>query len=212
MKDTFYFSHDYNARQDIKIKKLLVKHGMVGYGVFWSIVEDLYNNANALPTDYESIAYELRIDIQVVKSVINDFDLFVIDGKEFGSKSIENRLNERNEKSKKARKSALARWNKEKTDANALQPQSESNAIKESKGKESKERSISLKQPSLEEIKEYILAKGYCVDAIKFYSYFTESNWVDSNGKKVKNWKQKIITWDNHSIKQQPTEPKTRTL
>ena len=138
MKDTFYFSHDYNARQDIKIKKLLVKHGMVGYGVFWSIVEDLYNNANALPTDYESIAYELRIDIQVVKSVINDFDLFVIDGKEFGSKSIENRLNERNEKSKKARKSALARWNKEKTDANALQPQSESNAIKESKGKESK--------------------------------------------------------------------------
>lgn len=140
MKDTFYFSHDYNARQDVKIKKLIFKHGMCGYGVFWSIVEDLYNNANALPLDYESITYELRIDEEVVKSVINDFDLFVIDGLEFGSKSIENRLNERNEKSKKARKSALARWNKPKDDANALQTQSDSNAIKERKRKEIKEK------------------------------------------------------------------------
>ena len=39
-KDTFYFSHDYNARNDEKIKRLIRKHGMQGYGVFWSIVED----------------------------------------------------------------------------------------------------------------------------------------------------------------------------
>jgi len=43
-KDTYYFSHDYNCRNDEKIKRLLRKHGMCGYGIFWSIVEDLYNN------------------------------------------------------------------------------------------------------------------------------------------------------------------------
>lgn len=134
-KDTFYFSHDYNSRNDAKVKKLIAKHGFLGYGLFWAIIEDLYNNANALPMDYETIAFDLRVDKKVIESVINDFDLFVFDGDFFGSLSVENRLNERNKKSVKARESALKRWNK---DANALPTQSECNAIKESKGKETK--------------------------------------------------------------------------
>ena len=134
-KDTFYFSHDYNARNDEKIKRLIRKHGMQGYGVVWSIVEDLYNNANALRLDYDGIAYDLRSDSDTVFSVINDFDLFVFDVNTFGSLSVQKRLDERNDKSIKARESANKRWN----NANALQPQSDSNAIKERKGKEIKE-------------------------------------------------------------------------
>ena len=137
-KDTFYFSHDYNARNDEKIKRLIRKHGMVGYGIFWSIVEDLYNNANALHLDYEGIAYDLRSDSDTVFSVINDFDLFVFDVNSFGSLSVQKRLDERNDKSIKARESANKRWN----NANALQTQSDSNAIKERKGKEIKGKEI----------------------------------------------------------------------
>jgi len=139
LKDTFYFSHDYTTRTDEKIKRLLRKWGMLGYGVFWAIVEDLYNNANALHTDYDGIAYDLHTDSDLIKSVINDFDLFIIEGDEFGSKSVERRLIDRNEKSEKARQSAFKRWNKSESDANAMQPQSDSNAIKERKGKEIKE-------------------------------------------------------------------------
>ena len=91
-KDTFYFSHDYNARNDEKIKRLIRKHGMQGYGVFWSIVEDLYNNTNALRTDYEGIAYDLRSDSDLVASVVNDFDLFIFNGDYFGSNSVQERL------------------------------------------------------------------------------------------------------------------------
>lgn len=134
MKETFYFSHDYNARSDENIKRLLRKWGMAGYGVFWSIVEDLYNNANALRMDCEGIAYELRVDLNMVESIINDFDLFVIDGDSFGSLSIQRRLDERNEKSIKARDSARKRWD----NANALRTQSNGNAIKEKKRKEKK--------------------------------------------------------------------------
>lgn len=134
-KETYYFSHDYSARSDVKIKKLLMKLGAQGYGLFWMLVEDLYNNANELPTDYDSIAFDMRVDKKIVESVINDFDLFIIKDSYFGSKSIETRLDQRAEKSSKARESAYARWNK---DANALQTQSDSNAIKERKGKEIK--------------------------------------------------------------------------
>ena len=137
-KDTFYFSHDYNARNDEKIKRLIRKHGMIGYGIFWSIVEDLYNNANALQTDYDGIAYDLRTDSDVVASVINDFDLFVFDGDFFGSNSVQERLDHRNIKSESARKSASYRWN----NANAMQTLSDSNAKKERKGKEIKGKEI----------------------------------------------------------------------
>ena len=133
-KDTFYFSHDYNVRNDEKIKRLIRKHGMQGYGVFWAIIEDLYNNANALRTDYDGIAYDLRSDSEIVASVINDFDLFFFSNDFFGSASVQERLDQRNNKSESARKSASYRWD----NANALQTQSEGNAKKERKGKEIK--------------------------------------------------------------------------
>ena len=138
MKETFYFTHDYNARSDEKIKKLIRKHWMQWYGLFWSIVEDLYQNANALRMDIEGIAFDMRVDEEIVKSILNDFDLFIIEWDIFGSKSVETRLLERDEKSSKARESARKRW--EKKDANALRTQSDSNAIKEKKRKEKKEK------------------------------------------------------------------------
>jgi hypothetical protein len=137
-KDTFYFSHDYNSRNDEKIKFLLRKHGFIGYGLFWAIIEDLYNNANALRTDYEGIAYDFRVDVLLIESIIKDFDLFVFEGDTFGSLSVQKRIDERDSKSVKARESAHKRW----TNANAMQSQCEGNAIKESKGKEIKERKV----------------------------------------------------------------------
>ena len=151
MKDTYYFQHDCMTKQDDKIKELIRKFGMQGYGIFWSIIESLYVNANALRTNYEGIAYDLRVDEDTIKSIINDFDLFVIDDGFFGSKSVERRLNERYEKSNKAKQSAQSRWKNQPSDANVMRTECEriniscdSNAIKESKvknnkGKENKE-------------------------------------------------------------------------
>lgn len=112
MKDTFYFSHDYNARQDSKIKKLLAKHGLLGYGIFWSLIEDLYNNANRLPTDYDCLAYDLRVDSEIIKSIVNDFDLFILENDYFGSLSIQKRIDERAEKSNVGKMNAEKRWGK----------------------------------------------------------------------------------------------------
>lgn len=45
-KDTFYFSHDYNARNDEKILELRSEYGAEGYGIFWMIVETMAENEN----------------------------------------------------------------------------------------------------------------------------------------------------------------------
>jgi len=58
---------------------------------------------------------------------------------------------------------------------------------------------VKFKAPTLEQVQKYISEKGYDVDAKKFMDYFTESGWVDSNNKPVRNWKQKIITWSGRS-------------
>ena len=141
-KDTFYFSHDYNSRADEKIKLLIRRHGLLGYGTFWAIIEDLYNNANALRTDYDGIAFDLHTSPNIVQSIINDFDLYSIEQDHFGSISVQRRILARTDKSLKARESALNRWNKNEQNANALPTQSDCNAIKENKVKESKEINI----------------------------------------------------------------------
>ena len=145
MKDTYYFQHDCMTKQDEKIRILIRKFGMEGYGIFWSIIESLYINANALRTDYEGIAFDLRTDKNKVESIINDFDLFIVENGCFGSKSVERRLNERYEKSNKAKQSAQSRWKNQPSDANVMRTECErinisceGNAIKESKVKESK--------------------------------------------------------------------------
>jgi len=209
-KDTYYFSHDYNARNDQKIKKLISKHGFLGYGLFWAIIEDLYNNANALQTDYESIAFDLRSNENIIESIIKDFDLFVINGDKFGSMSIQKRLDERDAKSKKARESARYRWDKLKTDANALQTGSNSNTIKEKKVKEiklneSKENNIDERKLKFASTLQPFVSI-YGREMVKdFYDYWTEPNKSNTKFRQEleKTWslERRLETWSKNDFK-----------
>ena len=200
-KDTFYFSHDYNSRNDEKIKFLLRKHGFNGYGLFWAIIEDLYNNANALRTDYEGIAYDFRVDVLLIESIIKDFDLFVFEGDTFGSLSVQKRIDERDSKSVKARISAHKRW----TNANAMQSQCEGNAIKESKGKEIKEKKVIkvkdipiLFRDSIYNDIEVFSASflGTQYEGANFNFYYEKvKNWSDSKNNKKVDWIATAKNW-----------------
>ena len=59
--------------------------------------------------------------------------------------------------------------------------------------------------PTLDEIKTYFKDSGYTEQsAEKAYNYYSEANWVDSKGNKVKNWKQKMQgVWFKDENKQQ---------
>ena len=138
MKETFYFSHDYHARDDEKIVKLIAKHGWEAYGIFWAIIEKLYESGGILERDYDNLAFALRTDSERIANVIES-GLFEVKHEKFYSKSVNARLIKRKGKSELARQSANLRWSKPKTkDANAMRTQCDGNAIKESKVKESK--------------------------------------------------------------------------
>jgi hypothetical protein len=141
MKETQYFSHNYNARNDGKLELLLMRKWLAGIGAYWCILEMLYEeNGYLMQSQCERIAFALRVEESFIKEVIFEYDLFSYDEEQFWSKSALERISLRNEKSTKARASAENRWNKTTKDANALRPQSDGNAIKEIKGKEIKEK------------------------------------------------------------------------
>lgn len=147
-KDTYYFSHDFSARNDPKLQKLLRRHGMAGLGLYWCVVEILHEQDGYLQiNDCEDVAFALHADAKMLESLLRDFDLFSADATRFWSDSALRRIEERKSRSASAKQSAEKRWRdanalrlqSERT-ANAVPAQSEGNAIKESKGNERKEK------------------------------------------------------------------------
>lgn len=50
---------------------------------------------------------------------------------------------------------------------------------------------------------EYAKLKNMIIDPRYFYEFFTESNWVDTEGKQVYNFKQKMQTWNKREVERQ---------
>ena len=124
MKKT-YFNHDSTARNDYRIVKMRSKLGMEGYGIFWAILEMLFTEENKLCIeDYDSLAFGLQCDPKLLKQVIEDFDLFIIEDNCFYSRRLNNQIEEINSKSNKAKENAQKRWN----NASAMRPHSDSTA------------------------------------------------------------------------------------
>lgn len=204
MKQEF-FSHDLHGRNDGKLQRVLMKHGLKGIGAFWCIVEMLYENEGVLMrTECERIAFELRVDCDFILSMIDDFDLFQNDGDVFYSNSVLNRLETINAKRDKAKKSAEIRWGY----ANALRTQSEGNAVKESKEKKSnsigQEEKTRFVKPNRDDVRAYMIELNMADLSQRFVDYYESNGWrVGRNA--MKDWKAAVRTW-----KQQNNE-KTKT-
>ena len=162
MKKTNYFSHDSNARNDSKIISLRMKLGVEGYGIYFMIIERLRDEADYISNkDYDSFAFDFRSTPEKVKSVIEDFGLFIFtDDDCFYSESLMQRMIIKDEKSKKhslgGKKAMEKRWNNaHQNNKDAITNLSNSDNIditylheldnKESKEKESKEKESKVK-------------------------------------------------------------------
>ena len=53
-----------------------------------------------------------------------------------------------------------------------------------------------VKAPTLDEVTEYVRAKGYHFSPKDFFDYYDTANWHKADGKPVLNWKQCCVTWE----------------
>lgn len=115
-----------------------MKLGAEGYGIFFMLIERLREEEGYKSTiDYDTLAFDLRVEPEKVKQVVENYDLFKFteDGKYFYSDSFNERMEmmdvRAQQRKSKAKKAAEARWNKQSEDtsnAQTLPKQCSSNA------------------------------------------------------------------------------------
>ena len=114
-KNRLYFPHDYNARSDPKMQDVMMTLGCEGIGIYWCMVEMLYEEDGIMPLkSLKSIAFSLHVDYEKVLKLVNDFGLFDHDEDVFWSESVKRRINQREDISEKRRSAIRSRWKKEK--------------------------------------------------------------------------------------------------
>ena len=210
-----YFRHDYNARNDIKLQSVITKHGAVGIGVYWIIVEMLCRNGGELPLDItRNISVAYFTDFKVVESVINDFDLFENDGNVFWSVRIRQTIDNTKKVSDARKAASRQRWSRKqekpenpesrksashppaKEELSLFeQPEEQKPDVPEDvpNPEEQKKRTY-FKPPTVEEVAAYVKEKGYSVDAEQFVAFYESKGWMIGKNKMQK-WRAAVATW-----------------
>lgn len=150
MKETFYFQHDYNARHDPKLLNIRAKYGLAGIGAFWCLIETLYEQGGKVSVkNIVGITNDLQAESEMIESIINDFDLFQVNGEFIQSNSVTKRIEERKSKSESQKAKVQKRWNNSKNQdnnkfgTNSVLPNKNSVLPNNTnKGKEKKEKEI----------------------------------------------------------------------
>jgi len=223
VKETYYFSHDANARNDEKILMLRAEHGMAGYGIYWALIESMFENDDTrLRHDkVKGLALVLNIEITLLSSVINTCiteKLFESDEVNFWSESLMRRKNKYRDsvklKSEAGKKGMAKRWgsveNRESDNTVITDGESvitKNNKVKESKVKESKDikhKYGEFENVSLSESEYQKLIERYGESVIIEFIEKLD-NYIASKGTKYKNHYATILNW----IKKEPGLNKT---
>lgn len=139
-KDAYYFSHDSNARNDLKMIKLRRKLGLKGIGLFWCTIEMLRETDDySIPlTEIEDICFDLRCEVDEF-NILFECELLEKNDDFFTSSSLCKRM-EKLDEIKEKRRIAGAKGGKSK--ASVKQLLSNKSKVKQSKEENSKEEEL----------------------------------------------------------------------
>jgi len=128
-KDSFWFKHDSNARNDIKVVRLRMKHGWAGYGAFFALIECLREERqNRITTDdMEVLLQNMHIEREIFDSIVTAGLLRIAQGYVF-SESLDSRMKEWNKLTKKRREAGKLGGSRPKPKANRKQTESKPKA------------------------------------------------------------------------------------
>ena len=216
MKEVSYFPHDCDARNDPKIEKMIRRHGWQTYGLFWAIVENLYRQGGGIDADFDHIAYTLRAELEIIKQVVEESGLFLIDKDGMvRSNGVDERIGRMKLRSDMAaeagRRSVEVRAAKSNIRSTAVeqpfnhrstaveQPfnhKIKENQIKENQTKEDKNKGGRSAPPSIDDVKGYCSGRSNGVDPEAFVDYYQARGWKYGPGKPMVDWQAAVRTWE----------------
>lgn len=109
MKSSFYLKHDLDARDDYKMRAMLMKFGTSGYGIYWMIAEDLYRNHGRIARDYSAMSWAYHEPAKNIKAIVETFDLFYDDGGKIACHRVDRDIEDRKSSAEEGRSSIMKR-------------------------------------------------------------------------------------------------------
>jgi hypothetical protein len=191
-KDAFWFRHDANARNDIKIIDLRAEHGYQGYGIYFAILEVLREqDGYKLPISKSGrLAVALGENPDIVRNVVDtciECGLFVEEEGYILSPSFIERMAVWEAKklngSKPKAKSKLTG----KLNANIREENNREEEIREEKNVQRKR----FTAPSVDEVFDIM---GDLTESEKFVDYYTSKGWMVGKAP-MKDWKSAVRNW-----------------
>lgn len=217
-----WFKHDSDAFMDAKLKKLRIRYGLEGYGLYWYMIELVTSGISKtkftfeLDHDAELISFDTGIHFEHVQEIMN----FMVELKLFENcdgiitcMKLARRFDQSMTSNNEIRK-IIANINNLKNNHDSV---SKSHARGEERRGEEKrsedpiiykpsekmEKKINYKRfikPTIEEIQQYLTERKITdINAAQFFNFYESSNWM--RGKtKIKNWKACVNTWNNNQF------------
>ena len=208
-----WFKHDTCANHDAKLKRVRMKYGMEGYGLYWYCLELVAANVTPenitfeLEHDAEVIAFDTGIHVERVNEMIAymvELALFEISENTITCLKIAKRLDKSMTSNPEMRRVIDGLRNSHDSvmtpSANPMQD----------KNRLDKNRYISnignngrrFTPPTLSEVQQYIDEKNYSVDAERFVNFYEAKNWMIGKNK-MRKWKAALANW-HKSNREQP--------
>ena len=199
-----WFKHDSNAQADAKLERLIIRHGLEGYGLYWYCLELIVGNIEShnltfeLEHDAEVLAHRLRMHVDKVNEMMAymiDLGLFEINDQRVTCLKLAKRLDSSMTSNPKFRQII-----KESHDA-VMMPSAASHdsVMQEEKRREEKRRVSRFAPPSVNEVAEYAKSKGYSINATKFVNYYEANGWMVGRTK-MKSWKHAVANWASNDF------------
>ena len=227
-----WFQHDTDSTQDAKIKKLIIRHGAVGYAIYFHCLELIASDISEsnltfeLEHDSEIIADNLHIQgtseksgrevVEMIMTDIVNLGLFTEDSGRIFCFKLLKRIN-LSMTSNPAFRGAISKKKEEYHDGvmtrhdtvmrhyitlPTLQEKKE-----ESVAKASPSVSKRFTKPTLEEVKTYCLERKNRIDAQSFLDFYESKGWKVGNTP-MKDWKAAVRTWESRETQESSKDVK----
>lgn len=182
-----YFLHDTASFEDEKISELFINFGYEGLGLFYTLIEKMARQEKPIKTSV--LKHQCKVGKRLEKcwSFLEEIDLISSNNGETFNKQLLN-FSEKYQIKKEKNAKRISEWrDKQAVTENVTRSENVRNTSKVNRSK------VNVYIPVIDEVIKYFLENGFKADAGRnAWNYYNESGWVDSNGKKVINWKQKM--------------------
>lgn len=197
-----WFKHDSNANADAKLKRVKLKYGMEGYGLYWFCLEliaqgiEKHNLTFELEHDAEIISADTGIHQERVQEIMADFVKWMLFENTQGIITCMKMADRTDEYTQKLIRSRGNIGTTSRQCPDKVPP----NRIEENRREQSnkKTRTKKFSPPTKQEVEQYCQERSNSVDPDRFIDHYTSNGWkVGKNS--MKDWKAAVRTWEKNT-------------